>query len=265
MCAENMDGRILNPSIAGSVPDLPQVVCSKFMENSVIVNSLLQAGIIAESSISWLAILTLDAKGRPYKVWVLQPCQRLERQFDGYMETATYGNFEGDRKVWFSMWFLGAIVTFGLAFFPMYYRLVEGRNKHFRHNADWEERVVAFQKGRGKELTVAAQNYAKRNALAWAVSIILIVPAFVVLYFLSRDLIIHELNEDEFLASAFPKKIFMPQSVPIKTYVIVTIATLGIGGVYWLYRVVNLYNAHYQADLQVEREIAMLMEQEEHV
>ena len=38
---------------------------------------------------------------------------------------------EGDRKVWFSMWFLGAVVTFGVAFFPMFYRLVDGRNRHF--------------------------------------------------------------------------------------------------------------------------------------
>jgi hypothetical protein len=35
---------------------------------------------------------------------------------------------------------------------------------------------------------------------------------------------------------------------------------LGVGGVYWLYRVVNLYNAHFKAQLKVEKGIARLME-----
>jgi hypothetical protein len=41
--------------------------------------------------------------------------------------------------------------------------------------------------------------------------------------------------------------------------------TLGVGGVYWLYKIVNLYNAHYKADLQVQKEIANLMEEDKAV
>ena len=52
----------------------------------------------------------------------------------------------------------------------------------------------------------------------------------------------------------------MPQTIPIKTYVLITIVTLGVGVVYWLYKIVNLYNAHYKAELQVENEIKKLME-----
>ena len=51
-----------------------------------------------------------------------------------------------DRKVWFSMWFLGAIVTFGVAFFPMFYRLVDGRNRHFRRETEFEKQVAAYLK-----------------------------------------------------------------------------------------------------------------------
>ena len=46
-------------------------------------------------------------------------------------QTATTKKY-ADRKVWFSMWFLGAIVTFGVAFFPMFHRLVAGRNGHLQ-------------------------------------------------------------------------------------------------------------------------------------
>jgi hypothetical protein len=57
----------------------------------------------------------------------------------------------------------------------------------------------------------------------------------------------------------------MPQTIPIKTYVLITIVTLGVGVVYWLYKVVNLYNAHYKAELLVEKEIKKIMEEEKAV
>jgi hypothetical protein len=174
------------------------------------------------------------------------------------MQTKTYS----DKKIWFSMWFLGAVVTFGLAFFPMFHRLVDGRNRHFCHEAEWEKQVVSYLKSQGKQLPEQKDALPERNAKAWAVSIILVVPVFVVVYLLSRDLVVHESAEDAFLAAAFPKKMFMPQSIPIKTYVVITIATLGVGVVYWLYKVVNLYNAHYKAHVLVEEEVGKLMEEE---
>jgi hypothetical protein len=57
----------------------------------------------------------------------------------------------------------------------------------------------------------------------------------------------------------------MPQTIPIKTYVLITIITLGVGAIYWLYKVVNLYNAHFKAQLQVEKDISKLMEEEKSV
>ena len=170
-----------------------------------------------------------------------------------------------DKKIWFSMWFLGAIVTFGVAFFPLFYRLVEGRNKHIQHEAEFEKQIAQHLEKQGKKLPTTSKHLVKMHAKAWAVSIILVVPVFVVVYLLSRDLLAHERNEDAFLASAFPQRMFMPQTIPIKTYVLITICTLGVGVVYWLYKVVNLYNAHYKAELQVEKEIGKLMENEKAV
>ena len=167
-----------------------------------------------------------------------------------------------DKKVWFSMWFLGAIASFGLAFFPMYYRLVDGRNRHFRHETEIEQKVAAYLKSHGKKAPPISQRFPDRNAKAWAASIILIIPIFVIVYFLSKDLLVHERNQDFFLASAFPERMFMPQTIPIKTYVIVTVCTLGVGVIYWLYKVVNLYNAHFKAQLQVEKEVSRLMEED---
>jgi hypothetical protein len=71
----------------------------------------------------------------------------------------------------------------------------------------------------------------------------------------------HERSQDAYLATTLPERVFMPQTIPIKTYAVVTLVTLGVGGVYWLYKVVNLYNAHYKAHLQVETELGRLMEE----
>ncbi len=129
-------------------------------------------------------------------------------------------NVEGDRKVWFSMWFLGAIVTFGLAFFPMFYRLVDGRNRHFRNEAEFEKQVAAHLKGNGKEPPAVGERFKDMNATAWAASIILIMPIFIIVYLLSKDLAVHEQKQDTFLAAALPERVFMPQTIPIKTYAI---------------------------------------------
>jgi hypothetical protein len=181
------------------------------------------------------------------------------------MQTAPNTNVYTDRKVWFSMWFLGAIVTFGIAFFPMFYRLVDGRNRHFEHETQLEQKIETYLRRQGKEPPTKSKHPKPMNAKIWAVSIILIIPAFILIYLLSKDLAIHERHEDEYLASILPHRIFMPQTIPQTTYALITIITLGVGGVYWLYKVVNLYNAHYKADLQVEKEITQLMEEEKAV
>ena len=166
-----------------------------------------------------------------------------------------------DQKMWFSMWFLGAVVTFGAAFFPMFYRLVEGRNKHFLHEAELEAKIASYLKSQGKQQP-SSLTHKPRDSAVWTASIILIIPAFVLVYLLTKDLVAHEKEQDAFLLAAFPQRMFMIQTIPIKTYVLVTIVTLGVGGVYWLYKLVNLYNAHFKADLQVEKQITTLMEEQ---
>ncbi len=163
------------------------------------------------------------------------------------------------------MWFLGAIVTFGVAFFPMFHRLVEGRNGHLQKQAEIEQQVIAFLKSRGKPPPEQNSPVKMRNSKLWAASIILILPAFVLVYLLTKDLATHEQREDQFLTGALPERIFMTQTIPLTSYVLITIVTLGVGIVYWLYKLVNLYNAHYKADIMVQKEIAKLMEEQQSV
>lgn len=171
-----------------------------------------------------------------------------------------FSRTETDRITWFSMWFLGAIATFGAAFFPMFYRLIDSRNKHFNREARLEQQINLWLIKQGKEAQATACPV-DMKAKAWAASIILIIPAFIITYYLSRDLQAHEQHQDTFLAKAFPERMFMTQTIPIKKYALITLVTLGVGGIYWLYRVTNLYNAHFKAQRVVERTIARLMEE----
>jgi phosphoglycerol transferase MdoB-like AlkP superfamily enzyme len=176
-------------------------------------------------------------------------------------EIVMQGRMETDRIMWFSMWFLASIATFGLAFFPMFYRLIDSRNKHFRRESDLEKQIAAFLRKQGKELPTTSDSFNEMNAKAWTAAIILVIPAFVITYLLSRDLSMHEKHQDMILTSVFPERMFMPQTIPIRKYVLITIGTLGVGIVYWLYKVTNMYNAHFKAQREIEKEIIKLMEE----
>ena len=176
------------------------------------------------------------------------------------METSMQRKGDTDRKMWFSMWFLASIATFGVAFFPMFYRLIDNRNKHFRREAYLEKQIATFLSEQGKKLLPAPDSFDEMNAKAWTAGIILVIPVFMITYLLSKDLRMHEKRQDLILASVFSERMFMPQTIPIKKYALITIVTLGCGIVYWLYKIMHKYNAHFKMHRNIEREIAKLME-----
>lgn len=165
-----------------------------------------------------------------------------------------------DRRMWFSMWFLGAITTYGFAFFPMFYYSVDRRNRHLQRQQEFEKKVAAFYK---KDWNSTSSP--KRNARLWAASIILVFPVFAISYLLSKDLNEHEKHQAKFLTTFHPNRKYIPQTISVKTCAVVTIATLGLGAIYWLYKLVNLYNNHFKEQHHIEHELLMLMETNSHV
>lgn len=174
------------------------------------------------------------------------------------------GRTEPDRIMWFSMWFLASIATFGLAFFPMFYRSIERRNKHFLRQEELEKQVVVFFRDEGKELPLTPRFVPKRNAKLWTASIVLILPVFAIAYFLSKDLLLHEKSQRVFLASLFPEIEFMPQTIAIRKCALITLVTLGVGIVYWFYKILNIYNVHFKEQRKIEEEMSRLMEEMSH-
>ena len=101
------------------------------------------------------------------------------------METIVLNRPDKEKVTWFSMWFLASISSFGVAFFPMFYRLVDNRNKHFCREATIEMEILDYLRKQGEEPPATAGNPREMNAKAWAASIILVIPIFVLMYYFS--------------------------------------------------------------------------------
>jgi hypothetical protein len=166
---------------------------------------------------------------------------------------------ETDRIMWFSMWFLAAVATFGLAFFPMFYLLIERRNKHFVRQKELEELVAVHLKDKGIDLKLENNRLAERNSLAWTLSIVLIFPIFIIAYLLSKDLVLHEEKQRMLFGSLLQEKSFEVPSINIKRCVLLTVITLGLGIVYWLYKIFNSYNRHFKEQWMMEDKIFELL------
>ena len=134
-----------------------------------------------------------------------------------------------DKLMWFSMWVLAAVVTFGLAFFPIFYLLVERRNKHFSRQKELEELVISYLKDKGEDLKFEITNPPERNSLFWTLSTFLIFPFFFIPYFLSTDLIYHEEKQRKFFGNIIGQKNFKAQSINVKRCILLTFVTLGLG------------------------------------
>jgi len=167
-----------------------------------------------------------------------------------------------DRIMWFSMWFLLSIITFGLALFPMFYFLVKRRNSHFLRQREFEKMVLSILKDKGLKIQVEPDNIPERNALLWALAIPLLFPVFVVLYYLSEDLIVHEKRQIFLFNSIFPRGRFVEQKLNLKFCMAITLVTLGVGVIYWLYKVFNAYNNHFKEQWKVEDKIIQILDGE---
>lgn len=163
-----------------------------------------------------------------------------------------------DRIMWFSMWFLASIASFGIAFFPMIYLMMKRRNNHFKRHNETERKNLDLNKDSVDSTTLDLP--IERNTKIWTLSIFLIFPIFIITYFLSKDLITHEKLHQKKYAKIFHNKQFTPQEVSAKKYLLLTLFTLGIGIIYWLYKTINMYNSHFIHQEKIEGELVKIEE-----
>jgi len=180
---------------------------------------------------------------------------------------------EADRVMWFSMWVLLSVASFGIAWFLMIYFLIKRRNDHFSRQERLEPLILGRLRQLSKEkprqqnaASVSAKAESQkffRNAQAWALSTLLIFPAFYVFYFLEMDLQKHEEHEHAFLTETISLAhdsglnidldVFAAtKKFALARYLVLTVITCGFAAVYWLYRIFNDYNQHFKRQWKLE-------------
>ncbi|MFQ6080999.1 MAG: DUF4234 domain-containing protein [Candidatus Bathyarchaeia archaeon] len=168
------------------------------------------------------------------------------------------------------------------------YKLVKRRNTHFkRQHFLFEDvigavRTIAEKKGVDVEVWLSSCDRTVREARAeetekgavlWAIlSAIIILAHWYVNYFLMKDFYKHERREEGFWEDVRTvlNKMDVPFSLPRRTevmpdrsfvlYLILTIITLGLFGIYWLYVLLKDPNEHFKYHIQVEDELLSALE-----
>ena len=164
------------------------------------------------------------------------------------------------------MWAVLSVASFGIAWFPMIYYLIKRRNAHFARQEKLEELILSKLKKSPLDSSQTKNQGQSRNAEAWTISTLLIVPAFRVFYFLKSDLRKHEEHEHDFLAEvmALAKDSDVPLNVhgfsatpgfPLGKYLALSVVTFGLAAAYWLYRIFNDYNSHFKMQWKNEDEL----------
>ena len=175
---------------------------------------------------------------------------------------------ETDKIMWFSMWAVLSVASFGIAWFPMIYHLIKRRNTHFARQKKLETLILCKLKKTSPEKQPSVSSSttvhgSSRNAAAWTLTTLLIFPAFYVFYFLMNDLRKHEEHEHDFLVevteltkdSDVPLEVHGFSTAPsfsVGKYVGLSVVTCGLAAAYWLYRIFNDYNSHFKMQWQNE-------------
>jgi preprotein translocase subunit YajC len=179
---------------------------------------------------------------------------------------------ETDRIMWFSMWIILSVASFGITWFPMIYYLIKRRNAHFQRQKNLQTMILrrlrkATASGKSASASEKKENLVShRNALGWTLLSFLLVPSFYVFYFLKSDLAKHEEQEHDFLSEviALTKDSGEPLNIqgftatktfPTGKYLTLSVVTLGLAAAYWIYRIFNDYNSHFKMQWKIEDEL----------
>jgi len=185
--------------------------------------------------------------------------------------------------------YLAVIATF-ILFIILTYRLVKRRNHHFRRQVLLFEDITATikktvtRKGVDAEFDLgsldrtlteikAEETESEKSAMLWAIlSTFNGLALLYVWYFLMKDFNKHERREDAFWTetSKILDKAGIKLEVPTRTdplversfalYLILTLITGGLFGIYWLYALLKDPNVHFRYHTRIEDQVLPILE-----
>ncbi len=179
-----------------------------------------------------------------------------------------------------ALWVASVVVS--IVFIYLTYVLIKRRNKHFARQQRFYEDLVAVLKEmaarRGVNIDVSLGNMdrtvrdmkmdeGEKSAVLWAILTIIpvieIVASLYILYFLTKDYFKHERREDALLEDVARSLTAMnisfdnrrTDAVPERSYllyIILTIVTVGLFGIYWWYALIKDPNIHFKSQVIFE-------------
>jgi hypothetical protein len=182
----------------------------------------------------------------------------------------------------------GFVIVIFVANIILIYRLARRRNAHFKRQIFLFEDVVtavkaiAMRKSIDVEVGLASGDRTVREAKAeeteksavlWAIlSVITGIAVFYVWYFLMKDFYKHERREDGFwedmnktldkcgVKFSWPRRTEVMPDRSFALYFILTLVTLGLFGIYWVYVLLKDPNEHFKYHVQIEDQLLAALE-----
>jgi hypothetical protein len=176
--------------------------------------------------------------------------------------------------MWFSMWAVLSVASFGIAWFPLLYYSIKRRNNHLLRQEKLEKLILhKLKKADNKgESSKPKSQLSQMNTVAWTISIIFVVPAFYIFYALMADLKNHEIHEHAFFSevATLAKDSGVPLDIqefidlppiPREKFLALSVVTCGLAGFYWVYRIFNEYNSHFRMQWMLEDTLLSFLEE----
>ncbi|MDG6223390.1 MAG: hypothetical protein QCH99_09040 [Candidatus Bathyarchaeota archaeon] len=175
-----------------------------------------------------------------------------------------------DRIMWFSMWAVLAVASFGIAWFPMIYYSIKRRNNHFARQENLE--ILIRSKLNLNSEKMSTEVTKSMNATLWTLLTLLIVPGFYLFYSLKKDLQEHEMHEHVFLSDVIKvaeesgvsldvQSFATTPSFRMEKYFFLSVLSCGLVAAYWLYRIFNDYNDHFKMQWIIEDELLRFLKE----
>ena len=163
------------------------------------------------------------------------------------------------------------------------YMLITRRNNHFKRQSRFYDDLIAYIKSLSSKKGVDAEvglsslertvsemkaDETEKNAVLWVIlhAAVQFIPLLYVLYFLGRDFRLHERREDGLIEDSNKILESLGVSVGVRRlnpipersfvlYLILTMLTFGLFGIYWLYILITDPNNHFKHHIQYEDEL----------
>ncbi len=163
------------------------------------------------------------------------------------------------------------------------YMLITRRNNHFKRQSRFYDDLIAYMKSLSSKKGVDAEvglsslertvsemkaDETEKNAVLWVIlhAAVQFIPLLYVLYFLGRDFRLHERREDGLIEDSNKILESLGVSVGVRRlnpipersfvlYLILTMLTFGLFGIYWLYILITDPNNHFKHHIQYEDEL----------